>query len=99
MVGAQSVLQTRGVPAAHDCGRCSKARGLYTSSRRRLKLPSLAKEGWPRHQKISRSSSEVADGVVCSSSRELVFEQSTPSARSKVASYSFLDSRIHPSLA
>src|SRR5262249_5676589 len=57
---------------------------------KRLKLPSLAKEGWLRPSRKCREASLVgADGVVGSSHRLSVVEQTTPAAPSEEGGHFF----------
>src|SRR5438552_19174841 len=65
----------------------------------RMELPSLAKEGWPRHQENTPVPLKGADGVVRSTSDNRWLERTTPSAPAKEASRLFLDGRSHPSFA
>ncbi len=63
------------------------------------KLPSLAKEGWTRHQVNGPVPLTGADGVVRSTSNNRWLERNTPSAPAKEASPLFLNGRSHPSFA
>src|SRR5439155_10506370 len=63
------------------------------------KLPSLAKEGWTRHQVNGPVPLTGADGVVRSTSNNRWLERTTPSAPAKEASPLFLNGRSHPSFA
>src|SRR5881396_1924259 len=65
----------------------------------RMELPSLAKEGWPRHQVNGPVPLKGADGVVRSTSDNRWLERTTPSAPAKEASPLFLNGRSHPSFA
>src|SRR5216117_2938768 len=80
----------------------------------RMELPSLAKEGWPRHQVNGPVPLKSADGVVRSTSDNRWLEPATlpcfalsgshslrscPSAPAKEASRHFLNGRSHPSLS
>src|SRR2546425_7687577 len=80
----------------------------------RMELPSLAKEGWPRHQVNGSVPLKSADGVVRSTSDNRWLERTTlpcfalsgshslrscPSAPAKEASPLFLNGRSHPSFA
>src|SRR2546426_9045413 len=57
---------------------------------RTSRLPSLAKEGWPRHQENAPVPLKGADGVVRSTSDNRWLEPTTPSAPAKEASPHFL---------
>src|SRR2546428_8355341 len=63
------------------------------------KLPSLAKEGWTRHQVNGPVPLTGADGVVRSTSNNRWLERNTPSAPAKEASPLFLNGRSHPPFA
>src|SRR6266699_6157135 len=63
------------------------------------KLPSLAKEGWTRHQVNGPVPLTGADRVVRSTSNNWWLERTTPSAPAKEASPLFLNGRSHPSFA
>src|SRR5947208_8528788 len=80
----------------------------------RMELPSLAKEGWPRHQVNGPVPLKSADGVVRPTSDNRWLERTTlpcfalsgshslrscPSAPAKEASPLFLNGRSHPSFA
>src|SRR3989442_6342233 len=65
----------------------------------RMSLPSLAREGWPRHQLNGPFPLKSADGVVRSTSDNRWLERTTPSAPAKEASRLFLNGRSHPSFA
>src|SRR3989454_9707935 len=77
----------------------------------RMELPSLAKEGWPRHQvngpvplksaarSVSPVGRNIKNGVVRSTSDNRWLEPTTPSAPAKEASRHFLNGRSHPSLS
>src|SRR6266849_2127400 len=77
----------------------------------RMELPSLAKEGWPRHQvngpvplksaarSVSPIGRNIKNGVVRSTSDNRWLERTTPSAPAKEASRLFLNGRSHPSFA
>src|SRR2546425_10155994 len=62
----------------------------------RMELPSLAKEGWPRHQVNGPVPLKSADGVVRSTSDNRWLGRTTPSAPAKEASPLFLNGRSHP---
>src|SRR5438552_5113260 len=64
----------------------------------RMELPSLAKEGWPRHQVNGPVPLKGADGAVRSTSDNRWLERTTPSAPAKEASPLFLNGRSHPLL-
>src|SRR2546428_14019311 len=77
----------------------------------RMELPSLAKEGWPRHQvngpvplksaarSVSPIGRNIKNGVVRSTSDNRWLEPTTRSAPAKEASRHFLNGRSHPSLS
>src|SRR2546426_8565079 len=77
----------------------------------RMELPSLAKEGWPRHQvngpvplksaarSVSPVGRNIKNGVVRSASDNRWLEPTTPSAPAKEVSRHFLNGRSHPSLS
>src|SRR5438552_10965596 len=77
----------------------------------RMELPSLAKEGWPRHQvngpvplkgaarSVSPLGRNIKNGVVRSTSDNRRLEPTTPSVPAKEASRHFLNGRSHPSLS
>src|SRR5215813_9716686 len=61
-------------------------------------VPSLVKEGWPRHQEKCREATfDGADGVVGSTTDNRWLQRTTPSAPAKEASRHFPSGRIHPS--
>src|SRR5437867_9928361 len=62
-------------------------------------LPSLAKEGWTRHQINGPVPLKGASGVVRSTSDNRWLERTTPSAPAKEASRLFPNGRSHPSFA
>ena len=62
-------------------------------------FPSLAKEGWRRHQVNGPLPLKGAAGVVRSTSDNRWLERTTPSAPAKEASPLFLNGRSHPSFA
>src|SRR3989441_11996270 len=64
----------------------------------RSRLPSLAKEGWTRHQEISPFLIKGAAGVVRSNSKTISLERTTPSAPAKVASRHFFMGAATPPL-
>src|SRR5215831_14415748 len=67
-------------------------------SRSQMEVPSLEKEGWPRHQVNGPVPLKGADGVVRSSTNNnRLLEPTTPSAPAKEASRHFLTGRSHPS--
>lgn len=71
---------------------------LFAERLESSKLPSLVKEGWPRHQERCREATfNGADGVVRSTTDNRWLERTTPSAPAKEASRHFLCGRIHPS--
>src|SRR5438477_6644398 len=64
----------------------------------RMELPSLAKEGWPRHQVNGPVPLKSADGVVRSTSDNRWLERTTPSAPAKEASPLFRNGAQPPLL-
>jgi hypothetical protein len=63
------------------------------------RIPSLAKEGWPRIKKISPFLCMARTGCFVPSSDYRLLEQTTPSAPSKDASRYLINWRSHPSFA
>jgi hypothetical protein len=62
-----------------------------------MPLPSLAKDGWTRHQeKCCKASFKGADGVVGSTSDYSVVERTTPSAPAKEASRYLINGAATP---
>src|SRR5437762_5838346 len=64
----------------------------------RMELPSLAKEGWPRHQVNGPVPLKGADGVVRSTSDNRWLERTTPSAPARRLRRFFLMGAATPPL-
>ena len=65
----------------------------------RGKLPSLAKEGWPRHQLNGPVPLQARPGWFVQLPINRWLEPTTPSAPAKEASRNFFNGRSHPSLS